>query len=307
MNAFQSTAAGLLVTVILTAVLGGCGGTGSSGKTIDLPGTDNPVATIDGEKIPPALYLATARAFRLDVSTPEGRTQTLQRLTDMVVLAHLAQREDFARDPEFAVSAELGRLQATAGAAMQVLERRANIDDAAIKATYDKQAATSGGVEYDFTQLVFADEDKALKAEGEIIDGKPFAEVFDAWRKDALQARSFNGAHANQLPEDIAAALTKLKPGTATHLPVHTRYGWHVLHLDATRPFTPPPLDTVKDGIRRSLAASFAESRLTKLREDAPVKLDQAALDAALAAHKSGDAAKPSGTPAGDDQSGDNQ
>ncbi len=302
MNVVQSIVWYRSIAVLLSIVLAGCGGSGSRGRTIDLPGTDKPVATIDGEKIPSALYLATARAFRLDVSTSDGRDQTLQRLTDMVVLAHLAKREDFSRDPEFAVSAELGRLQATAGAAMQALERRANIDDAAIKATYDKQAATSGGVEYDFTQLLFADEDKALKAEGEIIDGKPFAEVFDTYRKDALQARSFNGTHANQLPEEIAATLARLKPGTATNLPVHTRYGWHVLHLDATRPFTPPPLDTVKGGIRRSLAASFAESRLGKLRENAPVKLDQAALDAAVASRTGDEAAGSPETPTGDDR-----
>lgn len=279
---------GLVAVVLLVAAVGGCKGNGS-GQTIDLPAGSESVATIDGEHIPSALYLATARAYRLDPSTKDGREQTLRRLTDFVVLAHMAKREDFASDSGFAARVELGRLQGTAGATMQALEQRANIDETAIKATYDKQAATSGGIEYDFTQLLFANEDAALKAEGDIVAGKPFAEVFDNYRKEALQARSFHAAHANQLPEDLAKAISKLKPGDATQLPVHTSYGWHVVHLDATRPFQPPPLDSVKNGIRSSLASSFAETRLAKLRENARVELNTAALDAAGAAKVSPD------------------
>lgn len=270
----------VMALALAVALVAGCG-RDAGHAAINLPDAGGAVATIDGEAIPESLFLATARAYRLDISKPEGRDEAIRRLTDFIVLAHVAAREDFAKNAQFAAQAELGRLQGIAGAALQALEARANIDAGAIKATYDSQVRSSGTLAYDFTQLLFADEDAALRAEGDIIAGKPFAEVFDAHRKEARQARSFDGVNPAQLPAALARTIVALEPGEATRLPVHTNFGWHVLHLDATRPFTPPALETVEDGIRRSLAKSFAETRLTKLRENARVTRNASALDAA--------------------------
>jgi peptidyl-prolyl cis-trans isomerase C len=282
---------------LLLAAAHGCGGNAGSGVA-DLPDGGATVASIDGESIPASLLLATAKAYRLDLAKLEDREEALRRLTDFVVLAHVAEREDFAKDPQFAASARLGQLQAIAAAAMHVLERRANIDEAAVRATYERQAGKDAKVAWDFTQLLFDDEDLALRAEGDLIAGKSFADVFDAYRQRARQARTFTGVNANRLPAALAQALGELDPGEATRLPVQTPFGWHVVHLDATRPFVAPPLADVEDGIRRSLARSFAETRLTSLREKAKVTRDATALSAAAnnaaAANDRAAAAEPS-------------
>lgn len=252
------------------------------GSAIGIPGGGAAVATIDGEPVPGELLLEAARAYRLDLSAPQGRDEVLRRLTDLVVLAKVAQREDFARDPQFAARVALARLQGVADATVHALESRANIDAGAIRATYERQVSGSGDVAWDFTQLLFTDEDAALLAEGDVLAGKPFREVFDAHRARASQARSFRDVNATQVPAEIAAALRALQPGEATRLPVRTRFGWHVVHLDAVHPFTPPPLEAVEDGIRRSLARRFAETRLAELRDNARVTLDEKAF-AALA------------------------
>jgi peptidyl-prolyl cis-trans isomerase C len=267
-----------VAAVSMPALFTGCAREAGD-TTIGLPGGGVEVATIDGEPIPASLLLATANAYRLDVSQPEGRDEAMRRLTDFVVLAHVAEREDFAEDPRFAAQVALARLQGIAEASMHALQERANIDAGAIQATYDRQVKASGSLAWDFTQLLFDDEDAALRAEGDIMAGKPFSEVFDAHRAQASQARTFNAVNPAQVPAELAEALRALKPGETTRLPVHTRYGWHVVHLDATRPFTPPPLAAVEDGIRRSLARGFAETRLAELRENARVTRNAAALD----------------------------
>ncbi|HEY7872209.1 MAG TPA: peptidylprolyl isomerase, partial [Rudaea sp.] len=130
----------------------------------------------------------------------------------------------------------------------------------------------------------------ALKAEDDIISGKPFDKVFDAWRAKAKQARRFTRVLPDQLPPELAKALAELHNGDSSKTPIKTEYGWHVVHLDIANPYTPPPFDQVKDAIRRNMQMKIGRERLDKLREQAkieyaanvkpPAKSDEAAAPA---------------------------
>ena len=63
-----------------------------------------------------------------------------------------------------------------------------------------------------------------------------------------------------------------MKNGETSKLPVKTEFGWHVVHLDIANPYTPPPFDQVKEGIRRSMLLKIGQQRLEKLREQAKVE-----------------------------------
>ena len=114
--------------------------------------------------------------------------------------------------------------------------------------------------------------DDALKAEDDIVSGKPFDKVFDAWRAKAKQARRFTRVLPDQLPPELAKALSELRNGDSTKTPVKTEFGWHVVHLDIANPYTPPPFDQVKDGLRRNLQMKIGRERLDKLREQAKIE-----------------------------------
>jgi peptidyl-prolyl cis-trans isomerase C len=76
----------------------------------------------------------------------------------------------------------------------------------------------------------------------------------------------------DQVPEELAAALAGLKNGETTKVPVKTRFGWHVVHLDIVNPFTPPPFDQVKDSVRQTLLRRVGQERLHQLKEQAKVE-----------------------------------
>jgi peptidyl-prolyl cis-trans isomerase C len=120
--------------------------------------------------------------------------------------------------------------------------------------------------------LLFDDDDDALKAEDDLISGKPFDKVFDAWHAKAKQARRFTRVLPDQLPPELARTLAGLHNGDSTKTPVKTEYGWHVVHLDIANPYTPPPFDQVKEGIRRNLQMKIGRERLDKLREQAKIE-----------------------------------
>jgi peptidyl-prolyl cis-trans isomerase C len=274
---------------VLVAIAG-CSSNGADNRVIQMPAGGTVVETVNGTPVPQSLLDAVAETHRLDATQPKQRDQALTLTTDFVLLAQEAQRQNFAADPKYLARVEAARLQGVADTAFAQFQQRTPINDTMLKAEYDNHAARAGKVAYDFSQLLFDDDDDALKAEDDIISGKPFDKVFDAWRAKAKQARRFTRVLPDQLPPELAKALAELHNGDSSKTPIKTEYGWHVVHLDIANPYTPPPFDQVKDAIRRNMQMKIGRERLDKLREQAkieyaanvkpPAKSDEAAAPA---------------------------
>jgi peptidyl-prolyl cis-trans isomerase C len=253
----------LLAAVALSA----CGGKSTDSA---LPPGLPVVETVNGEAVPQVLLDVLARERSLDLDVPEQRAKALTELTDYVLLSQAADAGDFASDPEFAAEVEINRLRGVANATVAKFRSSAQVDDSVLKTEYDRQIALAGRAEYDFTQLLFDNEDDELKSSGEAMS-KPFKEVFDAWAGKARQARAFQRVRPSQLPEKLGRVLTSLKSGETAKLPVQTDFGWHVIHVGAISPFVPPPFEELKESIRNTLLGQLAEQRVAKLRSEAHV------------------------------------
>jgi parvulin-like peptidyl-prolyl isomerase len=270
-------------------VVAGCSSSAHDERIVQLPAGEAAVETVNGAPIPQSLLDAIAQQHKLDIGQPAQRDKALTLATDMVLLAQAAKRENFAADATFRAQVEASRLQGMASAAMVQFEQRTPISDSMLKAEYDNQVAQAGKVAYDFGQLLFDNEADALKAEGEIVSGKPFSDVFDAWHGKAKQARVFTRVRVDQVPPELAKALAALHNGESTKVPVKTEYGWHVVHLDIANPYTPPAFDQVKEGIRRSLLLKIGRERLDKLRQQARIEYAKGAAPAATGAARTRD------------------
>ena len=266
-------------------------------------GIGGPVAeTVNGIAVPQALLDAVARARGLDLGKPDERSQALNLLTDYVLLAQAAQQDNFFAEQAFRADVEAARLQGLGNTTLERLQQQASITDAVVRAEYDAQVARAGKREYDFTQLLFANEADALQAAGEVASGRPFSAVYDAWRGKARQAQAFTHVRQDQVPEELAKILAPMQDGDATRVPVRTTFGWHVVHLDTTHALAPPPYDQVKDSVRHGLLMSIGRERLQKLKQQARIEYPPGAAppQAATAdpSRKPGgaNAAKPPGT-----------
>ena len=97
--------------------------------------------------------------------------------------------------------------------------------------------------------------------------------MYEAWQKKVQQAKAYKGVRLSQLPApELVEAMKGLKAGEATKAPVKTRFGYHLIGVTATAPYTPPPYEQVKDEIRASLAARQNDEYLTKLRAQSAVQ-----------------------------------
>jgi len=228
--------------------------------------------TVNGEPVPNLMLELIARERQADLAVPEQREKVVRELREYIVLDQAARKQDFARDPKFLAATELYRLQGVAEAARVKLGEGATVDDAALKAEFDRQIALAGPSEYDFGQLLFDNEDDAIKAV-EDATTKPFDAVLAAWRDKAKQAQSFSRVRPVQLPEPMAKAIATLAAGETTKLPVKTDFGWVVLHVDAVRAVTPPAFEQVKDSVRATVLARYADQQIEKLLGDAKVEM----------------------------------
>lgn len=269
-----------LAALLATASLAACSGQrAGNALPADLP----VVETVNGQDVPQILLDVLARERNLDLAVPEQRARALTELTDYILLSQAASSEAYAKDPAFAAEVEINRLRGTANATLAKFRSSAQVDDSVLRTEYNQQIARAGKSEYDFSQLLFDNEDDALKAAGEAMS-KPFAEVFDSWNTRAKQARAYQRVRPGQLPPALGAALAALKAGETTKVPVHTEFGWHVIHVGAVSPFVPPTFEQLKDSIRETLLGQLADQRLAKLRSDAKVVTNSPTASTAAAA-----------------------
>ena len=259
-----------LTTAACVSMLAACGGRDAA--TVQWPAGTAMVETVNGEPVPQVMLELLARDRRLDLGVPEQRDQAMTELRQYLVLDQAARKQGFARDPHFLAGVELYRLQGSAEATLAKFRDAASIDDAALKAEYDRQVAAAGPDEYDFAQLLFETENEALDAAADAAT-RPFDAVFESWQAKAKQARRFNGVRPAQLPEPLDKALAALKPGESTKLPLKAAFGHVLLHVTTVRPVTPPPFEQVKDGVRASVLARYADQRLEELMKEARVEM----------------------------------
>ena len=78
-------------------------------------------------------------------------------------------------------------------------------------------------------------------------------------------------AQAGALNKPIADAVMKLSKNELAAMPVQTGFGWHVLRLEDTRPFSAPPLAQLQPQIRQALEQRAIEAHIVQLRQKAKV------------------------------------
>lgn len=261
-----------VIPLLLAAVLAGC----SSGETGQQPviqySGGEAALRVNEQPVVADLLNEVARGRGLDLSNPEQRQAAIKELSDYVLLANYARRQGYDKDPQFNAAVEAQRLQGVANATVMAYDRSHPIADQLVKAEYDEQVAKAGSESYDFAQILFTSEADALKAAEGLLGGKDWAAVYAEWKDRAKQAREFTDVRLIQLPApELINAIKNLKPGDSTKVPVKTQYGWHLLHLSATKPVSPPAFADVSAEMRRLMLQRQSEAWMQKMRTEAVI------------------------------------
>lgn len=230
------------------------------------------VAVVNGETVTQPLFEAFASSLGLDPADPAQRQQALDSLVENIVLAQATLAGPLGQQAEVQSEAALARMQQLSGRQVQALSADIQIAEQELLDYYQRETQRSGTVEYQAQHILFADAAAAAAVLAEATaPGADFAALMAKYQDSALQARDLGWANLAQTPKEFAELLPQLADGEVAPVVVQTRFGHHVLRRVASRPFSPPPFEQVREGVRAQLANQALVERVRALRETAEV------------------------------------
>lgn len=269
----QTRAAAVLLATALLAACGGDSGREHAGAVLQFQVNGNAVGSVNGVELPGALLNAVAERHGLDPTQAEQRAQAVKSLSNYILLAQQADKLGVYEQPDLVARVEAARLRGMAQAVLVAYRRAHPITDQMVADDYARQLENVGDLTYGFTQLLFNSHVNAAKAAAALANGASFGEVYNQWHDKVVDAQRFTGVFPRQVPDSLGRALVAMQPGQTTPEPIHSKLGWHLLHLDSTENFEPPPLDKVKERVRRDMEEKQANAWVHALHADAVIEI----------------------------------
>lgn len=270
----------ILLCCAVALLVAGCGG-GRPATAEDpaarLRALSPSVAEIDGEALPLALLEAHAARRGVALDAPEQRAALIDELATSVLLRQQARRGGLFDEPEALAQRELLELDLMSRLVVERFLREHPVSEAQIVESYQRQVLLDGGEEFHVRHMLFGDEAKALAMLDRVLAGEDFVALIEevSAAGQAIQARDLGWVRAGQLPGEFAEALRAAPDGSVLPVPVRSEFGYHLIERVASRPFSPPPLDSVREGIRATLSERAARDYVEVLRSRARIDVRQ--------------------------------
>ena len=271
-----------LVLLAAASLLAGCtkpaGDTGDAAKPAAdtaKPATGS-VATVNGQKIPTETFDVFVQAVTgkpATEATPEQKSQVLDQLIDMTIVAQAAEKEGLQNDPAAKARISLLTTQILAQAATEKYLKTHPVSETEVKADYDAQVANVP-MEYKAQHILVDTKEQAEAIIKELDAGADFAKLA---AKDSKDPSGKNGGDLGwfslkSMVKPFSDAVAALKKGETTQQPVETQYGWHVIRLEDTRTPTIPAFDDVKQQVEQMTQRKKIEAYLEELRKNAKIQ-----------------------------------
>lgn len=274
-RAIRRTTGSWIVTLLTGSAVLLTVGTATAADTHTTSAGDQSIATVNGVPVPQSreqLALEQARVHGA-ADTPALRQAITENLISGELLVQAAEREKLDADPRVAQQIDMSRRTILIAAYQAKFLNDHPIDDRALHDAYDEMVAKSGTTEYHVQHILAANEAQAQAVITRLNQGANFTDVaresLDAGSKDHGGDLGWNSPNA--YPQPFADAIRQLKKGQYTHKPVQTKFGWHVILLDETRPLVVPPFEQIKDKLRDALAKEAIGRQVAALRKTASV------------------------------------
>jgi peptidyl-prolyl cis-trans isomerase C len=232
-------------------------------------------ATVNGKPIKQAvvdMYLkdVAARGQAID---DNSRAFVIDYLIGREVVLQEAQKSGLDKQPDFILREELQAHELLVNYFVQDYVKKNPIDDAAVKAEYEKFKVQWGDKEYKASHILVKTEQEAKDIIAQLAKNGDFAKIA---KEKSLDSSKDKGGALDWLPpgrmvKPFADAVVKLQKGLYTTVPVQSQFGWHVIRLDDVRSATPPTYDMVKDALRNNLQKQQVEKLFADLRSKAKI------------------------------------
>ena len=245
--------------------------------TFLIPAAHAQVATVNGVAIPQARLdtILKMRAAGKQPDSPEIRTALRDTLINQEVVAQEAVKKGLQKTPEVAAQIDLQRQETLVNAFVQDYMKANPVSDDVVRKEYERIKPTIPAKEFHARHILVDKEDDAKDIIAQLKKGGSFEKLAADKSKDTgskTKGGDLDWAPAGRYVKPFGDALSKLKKGQLTDVPVQSEFGFHVIRLDDERAVKVPTLDEAKPQIQQMLQSQQVQKMLSELRAKAKVE-----------------------------------
>ncbi len=235
------------------------------------------LATVNGVPIPSrrADVLVRERVSQGATDDEQLRASIREDLIRREVIAQAARRAGYEKRADVQAETDLVRQTILVQHYLRDWLTKHPVTDAEVQAEYDRAKAQTGDKEYHARHILVETEDQAKSIIEELKKGAKFEDLAQQHSKDDGN-KERGGDLGWNVPgvfdKVFSDAMVKLAKGQTTDAPVHTRFGYHVIRLEDTRPVKFPQLAEVKGRIQQQLQQRRIEQLVQDMRAKAKVE-----------------------------------
>ncbi len=203
---------------------------------------------------------------------PEMQAQAKDQVVLREIFAQEAEKKGIATSADYRAQMELARQSILIRELFDQFSKKNPVTDAEAKAEYDKFKAQVVGTEYRARHILVEKEDEAKALIAQIKAGAKFDELAKKHSKDpgsGANGGDLDFAKADSYVPEFGQAMSKLKKGEMTEVPVKTQFGYHIILLEDTREAQFPAFEEVKPQIVQRLEQIKLQSYQESLRNAA--------------------------------------
>lgn len=241
---------------------------------------DAPVAVVNGVSIPARLMERNieANVAQGQKDTPELRTAIKQELIARELMAQEAQKRGLDKLSTTQDALTALRQNLLIELVLNDEFTKNPIADSELKAEYERQVKTlkaAGDLQqFQISTIVVTSEPDARSVLSSVRGGQGFDVVAKARSMDPSKDKG--GELGWFLPDQIAPAISNvmvnLAPGAVSAAPIQVGPYWHVIKLNAKRPYQVPSFEESKNLVQAAVVQNRRTALLKKLSDAAVVK-----------------------------------
>ena len=240
---------------------------------------DAVVATVNGTAITTSRGDTIARqaAGSGRPDTPESRKEIIDQLTMQAAVADEAVKKGLDKTPEVMEQIDGIRQSVLANAYVRDFIKNNPITDDMLKAEYDRIKATITGSEYKARHILVEKDAEArdiitrLKKDPASFDKLAMEKSMDTGSK--ARGGDLGWFDASGMVPEFGAAVAALEKGKFTPEPVKTRYGYHVIMLEDSKPIEAPAFEEVKPNLSQQVQQQNLKKQLDDVKAKARIEI----------------------------------
>ncbi|WP_395374559.1 peptidylprolyl isomerase [Marinicella sp. W31] len=231
------------------------------------------LALVDEKQVTAEFLTAVFAAEGITNPTQMQMAQRLDQLLGQMALARVAEKEQQTLSVQQQYILQYLRIKAEAQMAADAFLKAHPVTDEEIEQEYQKVTQVAGDQQYLVHHMLFADELKAVEALDEIQAGLSYLDAQEAYLQN-YPSRSNVGrlgwVNLPQLPAAFRTILPVMQADTVHPEVVNSRFGNHVVYLEAVKGMEKPSLEDSRDGLIRTLQ----KRKLDKYQQLVKIKAD---------------------------------